>query len=108
MADKDITRDEAAEEEEVILVDGEGEAGEAAAEAKKTKSRQYRYIFRNEKGWYEKERDNVRITKYYPTQQKAIEAARIHIKNSGLPGSIVIQSKTGKIRAHNKVAAKKK
>ena len=43
-----------------------------------------------------------------PHQKEAVDAARTHIKNSGLPGSIVIQSKTGKIRANSKVAAAKK
>ena len=60
-----------------------------------------------EKGWFEKEKDNVRVTKYYRTQKEAIEAAKTHIKNSGLAGSIVIQSKTGKIRANTKVSKKK-
>ena len=69
------------------------------------KQKQVRYIFQSEKGWYEKERDNVRITKYYRTQEEAIDAARKHIRNSGMAGSIVVQSKTGKIRANMKVAA---
>ena len=40
-------------------------------------------------------------------EEEAIEAAKTHIKNSGLAGSIVIQSKTGKIRANTKVSKKK-
>lgn len=93
--------------EEKILEEGTTiEVGEQSAE--KTKVKQIRYIFKDpEKGWFEKEKDNVRVTKYYRTQKEAIEAAKTHIKNSGLAGSIVIQSKTGKIRANTKVSKKK-
>ncbi|MBO8469596.1 MAG: DUF2188 domain-containing protein [Spirochaetes bacterium] len=95
--------------EEKILEEGttiEIEVGEQSAG--KTKVKQIRYIFKDpEKGWFEKEKDNVRVTKYYRTQKEAIEAAKTHIKNSGLAGSIVIQSKTGKIRANTKVSKKK-
>lgn len=79
-------------------------------ETKKTdeKKTQFRYIFKDEaKGWYEKEIGNSRVTKYYKTQKEAVDAAKAHIKNSGLPGRVVIQSKTGKIRANEKVARKK-
>ena len=80
--------------EEKILEEGTTiEVGEQSAG--KTKVKQIRYIFKDpEKGWFEKEKDNVRVTKYYRTQKEAIEAAKTHIKNSGLAGSIVIQSKT--------------
>lgn len=93
--------------EEKILEEGTTiEVGEQSAG--KTKVKQIRYIFKDpEKGWFEKEKDNVRVTKYYKTQKEAIEAAKTHIKNSGLAGSIVIQSKTGKIRANTKVSKKK-
>lgn len=93
--------------EEKILEEGTTiEVGEQSAG--KTKVKQMRYIFKDpEKGWFEKEKDNVRVTKYYRTQKEAIEAAKTHIKNSGLAGSIVIQSKTGKIRANTKVSKKK-
>lgn len=93
--------------EEKILEEGTTiEVGEQSAG--KTKVKQIRYIFKGpEKGWFEKEKDNVRVTKYYRTQKEAIEAAKTHIKNSGLAGSIVIQSKTGKIRANTKVSKKK-
>lgn len=93
--------------EEKILEEGTTiEVGEQSAE--KTKVKQIRQIFKDpEKGWFEKEKDNVRVTKYYRTQKEAIEAAKTHIKNSGLAGSIVIQSKTGKIRANTKVSKKK-
>lgn len=93
--------------EEKILEEGTTiEVGEQSAG--KTKVKQIRYIFKDpEKGWFEKEKDNVRVTKYYRTQKEAIEAAKTHIKNSGLVGSIVIQSKTGKIRANTKVSKKK-
>ncbi len=93
--------------EEKILEEGTTiEVGEQSAG--KTKVKQIRYIFKDpEKGWFEKEKDNVRVTKYYRTQKEAIEAAKTHIKNSGLAGSIVIQSKTGKIRANTKVSKKK-
>ena len=85
--------------EEIIEDDGSVEV--------KPKTKQVRYIFKSEKGWYEKETDNVRVTKYYKTQKEAVEQARIHIKNSGMPGSIIIQSKKGKIRANSKVSTKK-
>ncbi len=93
--------------EEKILEEGTTiEVGEQSAG--KTKVKQIRYVFKDpEKGWFEKEKDNVRVTKYYRTQKEAIEAAKTHIKNSGLAGSIVIQSKTGKIRANTKVSKKK-
>ena len=93
--------------EEKILEEGTTiEVGEQSAG--KTKVKQIRYIFKDpEKGWFEKEKDNVRVTKYYRTQKEAIEAAKTHIKNSGLAGSIVIQSKTGKIKANTKVSKKK-
>ena len=93
--------------EEKILEEGTTiEVGEQSAG--KTKVKQICYIFKDpEKGWFEKEKDNVRVTKYYRTQKEAIEAAKTHIKNSGLAGSIVIQSKTGKIRANTKVSKKK-
>ena len=93
--------------EEKILEEGTTiQVGEQSAG--KTKVKQIRYIFKDpEKGWFEKEKDNVRVTKYYRTQKEAIEAAKTHIKNSGLAGSIVIQSKTGKIRANTKVSKKK-
>ena len=93
--------------EEKILEEGTTiEVGEQSAG--KTKVKQIRYIFKDpEKVWFEKEKDNVRVTKYYRTQKEAIEAAKTHIKNSGLAGSIVIQSKTGKIRANTKVSKKK-
>ena len=94
--------------EEVVLVEEEEDENEDEGRRKvKNKQKQVRYIFQSEKGWYEKERDNVRITKYYRTQEEAIDAARKHIKNSGMAGSIVVQSKTGKIRANMKVAAAK-
>ena len=99
-------------DEEKVLEDG-ATIEVAVDESQKTekvkaKVKQVRYIFKDpEKGWFEKERDNVRVTKYYRTQKEAIDAAKIHIKNSGLPGSIVIQSKKGKIRANAKVAKKK-
>ena len=90
----------AEEKNEVIEIAGSADA--------KSKAVQMRYIFMDaEKGWYEKEKDNVRITKYYRTQQEAVEAARKHIKNSGMPGRIIIQSKKGKIRANEKVSKKK-
>ena len=93
--------------EDRILEDGATISVEGKAPDRKEKVKQVRYIFKDpEKGWFEKERDNVRVTKYYRTQKEAIEAAKTHIKNSGLPGSIVIQSKTGKIRANSKVSAK--
>ena len=85
--------------EEIIEDDGSLEV--------KPKTKQVRYIFKSEKGWFEKERDNVRVTKYYKTQKEAVEMAKQHIKNSGMPGSIIIQSKKGKIRANTKVSAKK-
>lgn len=90
----------AEEKNEVIEIAGSADA--------KSKTVQMRYIFMDaEKGWYEKEKDNVRITKYYRTQQEAVEAARKHINNSGMPGRIIIQSKKGKIRANEKVSKKK-
>ena len=90
----------AEEKNEIIEIAGSTDA--------KSKTVQMRYIFMDaEKGWYEKEKDNVRITKYYRTQQEAVEAARKHIKNSGMPGRIIIQSKKGKIRANEKVSKKK-
>lgn len=90
----------AEEKNEIIEIAGSADA--------KSKTVQLRYIFMDaEKGWYEKEKDNVRITKYYRTQQEAVEAARKHIKNSGMPGRIIIQSKKGKIRANEKVSKKK-
>ena len=93
--------------EEKILSDGTTIEVGGIADDKKAKIKQVRYIFKDpEKGWFEKERDNVRVTKYYRTQKEAIEAAKTHIRNSGTPGSIVIQSKTGKIRANAKVGAK--
>ena len=93
--------------EEKILAEGTTIDVAGSADEKKAKAKQVLYIFKDpEKGWFEKERDNVRVTKYYRTQKEAIEAAKTHIKNSGLPGSIVIQSKTGKIRANSKVSAK--
>lgn len=74
----------------------------------KNKKKQVRYVFRDvEKGWFEKERDNARVTKYYATQKEAVEAAKEHIRNSGMPGSIIIQSKMGRIRANTKVTTKK-
>ena len=85
--------------EEIIEDDGEKEV--------RAKTKQVRYIFKSEKGWFEKEKDNVRVTKYYKTQKEAVEMAKQHIKNSGMPGSIIIQSKKGKIRANTKVSAKK-
>ena len=85
--------------EEIIEDDGKSEI--------KPKTKQVRYIFKSEKGWFEKERDNVRVTKYYRTQKEAIDQAREHIRNSGMPGSIIIQSKKGKIRANSKVSTKK-
>ena len=95
--------------EEKILEEGTTIEVDVKSTDKKAKVKQVRYIFMDpEKGWFEKERDNVRVTKYYRTQKEAVDAARTHIKNSGLPGSIVIQSKTGKIRANSKVAAAKK
>lgn len=87
-------------EDKIIEVEGKADA--------KTKTLQMRYIFMDaEKGWYEKEKDNVRVTKYYKTQQEAIDAAKKHIKNSGMPGRVIVQSKTGRIRANEKVAARK-
>ncbi len=84
------------------------EKPKAEAKAAAVKTTQFRYIFKDdEKGWYEKEKDNSRVTKYYKTQKEAVDAAKAHIKNSGLPGRVVIQSKTGKIRANEKVAKKK-
>lgn len=94
--------------EDRILEDGATISVEGKAPDRKEKVKQVRYIFHDqEKGWFEKERDNVRVTKYYRTQKEAIEAARTHIRNSGLAGSIVIQSKIGKIRANTKVAKRK-
>ncbi len=81
---------------------------EAAEDTKvKNKNKQVRYVFKNENGWFEKERDNVRVTKYHKTQKEAIESSVQHIKNSGLAGSVVVQSRKGKIRANTKVSAKK-
>ena len=95
------------EKKEIVRLEGSVEIIEDDGSLEvKPKTKQVRYIFKSEKGWFEKERDNVRVTKYYRTQKEAIEAAKTHIKNSGLPGSIVIQSKTGKIRANSKVSAK--
>ena len=94
------------EEEEVVEVEADDNEPEEKRKVK-NKQKQVRYIFQSEKGWYEKERDNVRITKYYRTQEEAIDAARRHIKNSGMAGSIVVQSRSGKIRANMKVAAAK-
>lgn len=70
--------------EEKILEEGTTiEVGEQSAGKKKVK--QIRYIFKDpEKGWFEKEKDNVRVTKYYRTQKEAIEAAKTHIKIQGL------------------------
>lgn len=50
--------------EEKILEEGTTiEVGEQSAG--KTKVKQIRYIFKDpEKGWFEKEKDNVRVTKY--------------------------------------------
>lgn len=72
--------------------------------------KEIRHIFHDpEKGWYEKKRDGQRITKYYKTQQEAIDAAKVHIKNSSVVGgSVIIQGKKGSIRANEKVAPKKK
>ena len=93
--------------EEKILAEGT-EIEVSTADAKKDKARQVRYIFKDpEKGWFEKERDNVRVTKYYRTQKEAVEAAKTHIRNSGLPGSVIIQGKSGKIRANSRVKTAK-
>ncbi len=94
--------------EEKVLAEGTTIDVGTDIKDKKTKTKQVRYIFKDpEKGWFEKERDNVRVTKYYKTQKEAIDAAKTHIKNSGMAGSIVIQSKVGKIRANTKVSAAK-
>lgn len=106
MAEEKIIEEELEELEEVVQVEADDSIEEEGRRKVRNKQKQVRYIFQSEKGWYEKERDNVRITKYYRTQEEAIEAARKHIKNSGMAGSIVVQSKTGKIRANMKVAAK--
>lgn len=103
---EEIMEDEIREEDEILDIDENGE--DDAEPKKRNKKKQVRYIFMAEDGgWYEKERDNVRITKYYDTQKEAIDAARQHIKNSGMAGSIVVQSRKGKIRANEKVAKKK-
>ena len=106
-----VMEDEILDDDEVLDIEEDGsESEEKGPEKKKVKNkkRQVRYIFMAEDGgWYEKERDNVRITKYYRTQEEAIDAARVHIKNSGMAGSIVVQSRTGKIRANERVAKKK-
>ena len=67
--------------EEKILEEGTTiEVGEQSAG--KTKVKQIRYIFKDpEKGWFEKEKDNVRVTKYYRTQKEAIEAAKTHVND---------------------------
>lgn len=98
----------ATEEEMMIDVPATEDSSAKANPKAKNKKKQVRYIFRDtEKGWYEKERDNTRITKFYATQKEAVEAAKEHIRNSGLPGSIIIQSKAGKIRANTKITTKK-
>ena len=62
--------------EEKILAEGTTIDVAGSADEKKAKVKQVRYIFKDpEKGWFEKERDNVRVTKYYKTQKEAIEAA---------------------------------
>ncbi|HIV98666.1 MAG TPA: DUF2188 domain-containing protein [Candidatus Ornithospirochaeta avicola] len=102
---KDDAQLENVQTEEIIDVD---ESGKESIQKTKNKRKQVRYIFKDsEKGWFEKERDNVRVTKYYRTQKEAVEAAKTHIRNSGMPGSIVIQSKAGKIRANQKITTKK-
>lgn len=96
------------EKKEIVRLEGSVEIIEDDGSLEvKPKTKQVRYIFKNEKGWFEKERDNVRVTKYYRTQKEAIDQAREHIRNSGMPGSIIIQSKKGKIRANSKVGTKK-
>lgn len=108
MAEKEAREEDKEVLDEVMEVaEDEVQATEDEKKKVRNKQKQVRYIFQSEKGWYEKERDNVRVTKYYRTQEEAIEAARKHIKNSGMAGSIVVQSKTGKIRANMKVAAAK-
>ena len=108
MAEEKIKDEELEELEEEEVVEVEVDDNEPEEKRKvKNKQKQVRYIFQSDKGWYEKERDNVRITKYYRTQEEAIDAARRHIKNSGMAGSIVVQSRSGKIRANMKVAAAK-
>ena len=103
---EEVIEDEIREEDEILDVDENGEV--EAAPQKRNKNKQVRYIFMAEDGgWFEKERDNVRITKYYATQKEAIDVARKHIKNSGMAGSIVVQSRKGRIRANQKVAKKK-
>ena len=94
--------------EDKVLADGTTIDVGTDTKDKKNKTKQVRYIFKDlENGWFEKERDNVRVTKYYKTQKEAIDAAKTHIKNSGMAGSIVIQGKVGKIRANTKVSAAK-
>ena len=96
------------EKKEIVRLEGSVEIIEDDGSLEiKPKTKQVRYIFKSEKGWFEKERDNVRVTKYYRTQTEAIDQAREHIRNSGMPGSIIIQSKKGKIRANSKVSTKK-
>ena len=96
------------EKKEIVRLEGSVEIIEDDGSLEvKPKTKQVRYIFKSEKGWFEKERDNVRVTKYYRTQKEAIDQAREHIRNSGMPGSIIIQSKKGKIRANSKVSTKK-
>ncbi len=108
VAKKNEKASKAAVEEMVIDVPAIEDPSMKADAKSKNKKKQVRYIFRDaEKGWYEKERDNARITKFYATQKEAVEAAKEHIRNSGLPGSVIIQSKAGKIRANTKVTTKK-
>lgn len=108
VATKNEMAPKATEEEMVIDVPAIEDSPVKAEVKSKNKKKQVRYIFRDaEKGWYEKERDNTRITKFYATQKEAVEAAKEHIRNSGLPGSIIIQSKAGKIRANTKITTKK-
>ena len=104
-----IMEDEIRDDDDVLDIDENGaETEEKGPKKVRNKQKQVRYIFMaDDGGWYEKERDNVRITKYYSTQQEAIDAARRHIKNSGMAGSIVVQSRKGKIRANERVAKKK-
>ena len=105
MAEEKIMDEMPVDPEVVVEVEADDIPKEEGKRKVINKQKQVRYIFQSEKGWYEKERDNVRITKYYRTQEEAIDAARKHIRNSGMAGSIVVQSKTGKIRANMKVAA---
>ena len=105
MAEEKIMDEVPVDPEVVVEVEADDIQQEEGKRKVINKQKQVRYIFQSEKGWYEKERDNVRITKYYRTQEEAIDAARKHIRNSGMAGSIVVQSKSGKIRANMKVAA---